>query len=356
MNSKSSTDIQAVPTNIITGFLGVGKTSAILHLLKSKPKTEHWAVLVNEFGEIGVDGGLFTGEHPQSQGVFVREVPGGCMCCTAGLPMQVALNQLLSQAKPDRLLIEPTGLGHPQEVLDVLRGEFYQDILCLQKTLTLVDARNLSEVRYSLNHTFKQQIAIADVVIGNKLDLYADGDKEKLLAYVKQEGQAHVEVAFSEQGQIDFSLLEGKASSEPLKDNHEHHHHHSHDEHDHSHHGHGHHDHHNSKQTPMASEVPIPESGFIKAVNEGEGFKSIGWRFSPSKTFEHKKLFDFFKSLRVERMKAVLITNMGIFGYNLTADALTETELDECFESRIEIISESLGDSLESQLMGCLLD
>ena len=57
----STSRIKAVPTNIITGFLGVGKTSAILHLLKSKPNNERWAVLVNEFGEIGVDGSLFQG-------------------------------------------------------------------------------------------------------------------------------------------------------------------------------------------------------------------------------------------------------------------------------------------------------
>ena len=62
MNSDQSR-IHAVPTNIITGFLGVGKTSAILHLLKSKPGNECWAVLVNEFGEIGVDGSLLEGQY-----------------------------------------------------------------------------------------------------------------------------------------------------------------------------------------------------------------------------------------------------------------------------------------------------
>ncbi len=121
--------IQNVPTNIITGFLGVGKTSAILQLLKNKPSNERWAVLVNEFGEIGVDGSLMTSQHHNEQGVFIREVAGGCMCCAAGVPMQVALNQLLTQAKPDRLLIEPTGLGHPKEVLRVLSAKHYQTVM-----------------------------------------------------------------------------------------------------------------------------------------------------------------------------------------------------------------------------------
>ena len=152
--------------------MGVGKTTAILNLLKNKPDNERWAVLVNEFGEIGVDGSLFEGQHSQQQGVFIREVPGGCMCCTSGLPMQIALNQLLSKAKPDRLLIEPTGLGHPKEVLEVLTSEYYQDVLSLHKTLTIVDARKLKQQRYTDHDTFNQQIALADMVVGNKTDLY----------------------------------------------------------------------------------------------------------------------------------------------------------------------------------------
>ena len=127
MNSK----LKQIPTNIITGFLGVGKTSSILHLLKHKPGNERWAVLVNEFGEIGIDGSLMQGQYSENSGVFIQEVPGGCMCCVAGLPMQVALNQLLTKAKPDRLLIEPTGLGHPVEILQILSDKFYQKILRL---------------------------------------------------------------------------------------------------------------------------------------------------------------------------------------------------------------------------------
>ena len=139
--------IKAVPTNVITGFLGVGKTSAILHLLKNKPDNERWAVLVNEFGEIGIDGALMSAQHSEEQGVFIKELPGGCMCCASGLPMQIALNMLLAKSKPDRLLIEPTGLGHPKEVLAVLRSDSYREVLNLGATVTLVDARKLSDER-----------------------------------------------------------------------------------------------------------------------------------------------------------------------------------------------------------------
>ena len=93
--------------------MGAGKTSTILHLLKHKPNHERWAILVNEFGEIGIDGSFFEGQTQKEDGVFIREVPGGCMCCTAGVSMQKALNTILTKVAPDRLLIEPTGLGHP---------------------------------------------------------------------------------------------------------------------------------------------------------------------------------------------------------------------------------------------------
>ena len=323
--------IQSVPTNIITGFLGVGKTSAILQLLKNKPTDERWAVLVNEFGEIGVDGSLMTGQYTQEQGIFIREVPGGCMCCAAGLPMQIALNQLLQKAKPDRLLIEPTGLGHPKEILQVLSAEHYQKVLSLQKTITLVDARNLQDTRYTNHETFNQQIAIADIVVGNKVDLYQAEDKQRLAVYAKDKGQVDVTVIFTEQGHLDYSQLAGKTALN-LSATHSHHH---------------------KAKKILASEASIPECGFIKAVNKGEGFKSIGWRFSPTIVFNHSQLFSFLSSLKLERVKAVFITDKGVFTYNATAESMTEVELDDAKESRIEIIDQQFDDKLEAQLMAC---
>ena len=325
--------LQAVPTNVITGFLGVGKTTAILNLLKNKPDNERWAVLVNEFGEIGVDGSLFEGQHSQQQGVFIREVPGGCMCCTSGLPMQIALNQLLSKAKPDRLLIEPTGLGHPKEVLEVLTSEYYQDVLSLHKTLTIVDARKLKQQRYTDHDTFNQQIALADIVVGNKTDLYQSDDKARLSDYAKQYAQPDTEVIFTQHGQIPFSVLHGFSQNTAAAPDHHHHHHHP---------------------KPLASDESIPEKGYLSAINEAEGFYSIGWRFLPSKVFSYQRLFSLLTGLQVERMKAVFITDVGVFGYNLASDALTEIELDDCEESRIEMISPQLDDTLEKQLLSCL--
>lgn len=145
--------------NLLTGFLGSGKTTTLLHLLAHKPQNENWAVLVNEFGEIGIDGALLA-----NRGATLKEIPGGCMCCVNGLPMQVGLNRLLQQNKPDRLLIEPTGLGHPRQLLQMLTSSVYQPWIELQATLTLLDARQLADVRVTENENFRDQLAAADII------------------------------------------------------------------------------------------------------------------------------------------------------------------------------------------------
>jgi len=327
--------ILAVPTNIITGFLGAGKTSAILNLLQYKPVDERWAVLVNEFGEIGVDGSLIQGQPNADKGIYVREVPGGCMCCTAGLPMQIALSQLLNRARPHRLLIEPTGLGHPLEVLQTLSSDYNRDVLSIQKTLALVDARNLSDARYTSHETFRQQLSIADVVVANKEDLYAEEDRRALAAYVDTVCRPDTNLVFSQYGQISIDHLNGlttiaaSESSAPQP----------------------------GRMPPLiAEELSFPDCGYVTAVNRGEGFESIGWRFSPQKVFDRKRLHIYLSGLKVERMKAVFITHDGVFAYNMTPDALTESELDDCAESRIEIISDRIDSGWENALIDCLDD
>ena len=329
--------IIAVNTNVITGFLGVGKTTVILNLLKQKPVSEKWAVLVNEFGEIGVDGGLIQGNHSKNNGIFVREVPGGCMCCAAGIPMQIALNQLLTRAKPDRLLIEPTGLGHPKEVLEVLSAEHYQDVLNIQQCITLVDARKIADSRYTEHDIFNQQIDMADSIIGHKADLYDEKTQQDLINYIAIRRNQLVPINFIEKGNIDATMLSGKSN---VVENLIHHH----------------HDH---QDNPVYSAgniniQEIPSCGYLRVENSGEGYQSVGWRFSPKILFKRVALLDWLRTLNVERVKGIFITREGIFGYNLTSDTMSETQLDDCTESHIEIISRSDNLVSEKKLEGLL--
>ena len=142
-----------IPTNIITGFLGVGKTTLIRALLKNKPADQRWAVLVNEFGEVGIDGALYEADD-----IAVKEVAGGCMCCSVGLPSRVALNKLIKTHNPDRILIEPTGLAHPKQVLEMFSGTEYEDVLDMRAVICLVDPWSLSQDKFRELPAFIDQI------------------------------------------------------------------------------------------------------------------------------------------------------------------------------------------------------
>jgi len=338
--SYSRTQIRAVPSHIITGFLGVGKTTAILHLLKSKPSTERWAVLVNEFGEIGIDGRLMQGANDERQDVFVREVPGGCMCCAAGIPMQVALNQLLTIAKPDRLLIEPTGLGHPKEVIQVLLSRAYRKVLNLQQIITMVNARDLNDARCTSNEIFQQQIEVADIVIANKTDLYQPEDKERLQAYIKKNSRPGVKISYTSNGGIDHKCLTDSNPHIELIENDDSTSHHSHA-----------HDHTNTSSSETDT---MPVCGYIKKQNQGDEYHSVGWRFREDKIFQSENLNSFLSHIQADRVKAVMNTENGVIGYNVINGSLTEVALFGRGQSCIEIIGSVVDDNWEPQLLQCL--
>ncbi|MCX4027024.1 GTP-binding protein [Endozoicomonas sp. SM1973] len=316
-----SSKLKNIPTNIITGFLGVGKTTAILHLLQQKPADERWAILVNEFGEIGIDGSLFQGTNTEQQGIFIREVPGGCMCCAAGLPMQIALNMLLAHAKPHRLLIEPTGLGHPKEVIEVLSSEHYREILDLQNTITIVDARKVSDSRYTEHTTFNQQLNIADIIVANKSDQYQTNDFAELTSYLENQHWINNKTIYQvSMGKVQLKWLQGKAREFTGKT-----HHHQHTK--------------PAQQLPMPDDKQFPPCGYLTMKNQGEGFHSQGWLFKPEFIFNQDKLYSLLLGIKVERLKGVFITHTGIIGYNKVDGVLTEVMLDEAMDSRIEIIT-----------------
>ena len=331
--------LRAIPTNIITGFLGVGKTTAIRHLLKSKPSHERWAVLVNEFGEVGVDGGLVHNETSPHKDIFVAEVPGGCMCCASGLPMQMALNLLLKRARPHRLLIEPTGLGHPLEVVSVLSTKYYQDVLDINSTITLVDARKLSDKKYTSNRTFNQQLDIADVIVANKADLYTSEDFRTLIDHLRERFGEKCRPLFPvRHGTLDISWLKGPASSATKSGKER-----------------------ATAEPPSAmqrrEEFEFPSAGYLSIANNGEGYHSLGWVFKSDFVFDREKLNSVMLSIHADRAKGVFITHQGIVGFNKVDDVLTEIALDDSLDSRVEIISKhpSSFNGVEQQLLSCAL-
>jgi G3E family GTPase len=155
-----------IPTTIIGGALGVGKTTAILSLFRHRPPEARWAVLVNEFGRIGIDGAVLSSA---GDGLEVREIAGGCICCTANLPLRVGLVRLAREVRPDHLLIEPTGLAHPASIVDVVRSQGLREALALRATITLVDPRRF--LAGLGNPLYADQVRAADVLVGSWADL-----------------------------------------------------------------------------------------------------------------------------------------------------------------------------------------
>jgi G3E family GTPase len=323
---------QAIPTNIITGFLGAGKTTAILHWLKHKPQEESWAVLVNEFGEIGIDGALMKG-----QGAVVREIPGGCMCCVAGVPMQVGLNRLIAEAKPTRILIEPTGLGHPAQIVEALTSPPFNKLLKLQASVCLIDPRKLSEARFREHETFLAQAALADILVASKTDLSTAEDLAAFKQFAAQL-QPNKTLAYSSYGVLDLDLLKLPYTPKQLASSAAH----------------------TGASNPLRNtflQLPTPPEGelFIRKQNQGQGYYSCGWVFRPEVVFAMEPLFVWLSGLSCQRMKGVMITAEAIISFNAEDGVLSMTELDECEDSRLEIIHPSpLGwDDIEQALMNC---
>lgn len=327
-----------VKTNLITGFLGSGKTTTIQHLLAQKPIDESWAILINEFGEIGIDAALLTG-----QGAYLKEIPGGCLCCVNGLPMQVGLNMLLQQAKPDRLLIEPTGLGHPKQVLKLLTSAVYQSYIELQATLCLLDARQLSDTKYNSNQSFRDQLAAADLIVANKSDNYQPNDLKALEEWQQLFGNGR-QVIPATRGNINLMLLEQKRTNFielPSGDQH--------------------HNQQNNRQTNGLAALSLSNNSALpwrRALNEGQGFVSCGWIFDAATCFSTAQLLDWVRLAPVERVKGVMRIAEGTLLVNRQGlDLHIETRAMPPIDSRVELINSTpiAWNTLQSALLAARL-
>jgi G3E family GTPase len=336
--SSKSTTHRLIPANIITGFLGVGKTTAIRHLLANKPVNERWSILVNEFGEIGIDGALLQDTNAQ-----IREVPGGCICCVADLPMRMALNMLISKTNPDRILIEPTGLGHPADIIGSLVGENYQGVLDLRATITLVDPRKLHDTRYTQHEVFQDQIAVADVLIANKNDLLNEADQQAFMQLIETASPAKQAWDFVSQGQIDLSLLD--IPRKPYSALHP--------------------DLHKkklAKQEAYNPKIQLPDGeDFVRRESSNNEFSSSGWLFKTELIFDFNALFGWMAGLTVLRAKALMNTDQGIYMFNadngvLSVNPAMIDKLD-LTDSRLELINDRpmpITD-YEKELLACIL-
>jgi G3E family GTPase len=326
-----------ISINIIMGFLGVGKTTSILNILKQKPVDEKWAVLVNEFGEVGIDGAILSAES----GMIVSEVPGGCLCCVSGIPFQTALANLIAQQKPDRILIEPTGLGHPKSLIRSLTSKEYLQHIELKASICLLDPRQLKDPRYKQHETFNDQCYLADVLVANKIDTCNEQDKENFYQFSKSIQPLKNALGWVEQGELELAWLDLERNEQRQCLGH-HHHHHSSDD----------------KDEGLRLVSLAVDQQYQAFENQGMGYYSLGWLLSEDQIFDYQALTQWLMLLNVERVKGLLITDQGTRVMNLKNQVFTEMPTRTLKQSRIEIIHNQPLDKviLEGELLSCLIN
>lgn len=240
-----------LPVTIITGFLGSGKTTLLNHILTNQQGLKT-AVLVNEFGEIGIDNELII-----STGDDMVELNNGCVCCTINDDLVKAVYKVLEREdKVDYLVVETTGLADPLPVALTFLGTELRDMTRLDSIVTVVDCENYSLDLFNSEAAFSQ-IAYGDIILLNKIDLVDEADVDLLEAKIRQikEG-ARILRTKNAQAPLPLILSVGLFESDKYFDsessghNHDHHSHHNHDHHDHDHHAHHDHEHHNHECTP----------------------------------------------------------------------------------------------------------
>ncbi|MFH7025686.1 MAG: CobW family GTP-binding protein [Heteroscytonema crispum UTEX LB 1556] len=229
---------QGLPVTIITGFLGSGKTTLLNHILTNQQGLKT-AVLVNEFGEIGIDNELVV-----STGENMVELNNGCICCTINNDLVDAVYKVLArEEKLDYLVVETTGLADPLPVALTFLGTELRDLTRLDSIITLVDAANYSLDLFN-SQAAHSQIAYGDIIILNKTDLVDEAalnDLERKIGEVKE--GARILRTTKSQVPLPLILSVGLFETDKYFDAADHHDHDHHD-HDHDHHDHDHHDHH----------------------------------------------------------------------------------------------------------------
>ena len=237
--------------DIVSGFLGAGKTTLIKKLLKEALTDTKVVLIENEFGEIGIDGGFL-----KEAGIEIKEMNSGCICCSLVGDFGTSLREVLDTYTPERVLIEPSGVGKLSDVMKAVQEAMADRDVELNSAVAVVDACKCKMYIKNFGEFFINQIEHAGTIVLSRTDKLSE---DKLAACVEMirehNGRATIITT-------PWDALEGKDILETIEgakdleaelmrevmahhDEHEHHHHHDHDEHEHHHHDHDEHEHHN---------------------------------------------------------------------------------------------------------------
>ncbi len=234
--------------DIFSGFLGAGKTTLIKKLLTEAYAGEKVVLIENEFGEIGIDGGFL-----KDAGVEITEMNSGCICCSLVGDFGEALGKVISEFAPDRILIEPSGVGKLSDVIKAVEGVCNDDVV-LGSAITVADASKCKIYIKNFGEFYNNQIENADAIVLSRTSGMNEEKLAKAIALLREKNEKAT-IITTPWEQLDGKMILAAAADDHTledelheleKEAHEHHHHHDHDEechcHDHDHHHHHDHD------------------------------------------------------------------------------------------------------------------
>jgi G3E family GTPase len=336
-----------LPVTIITGFLGSGKTTLLNHILTNQQGLKT-AVLVNEFGEIGIDNELIVSTEDD-----MVALNNGCVCCTINEDLVQAVYKVLERPeKIDYLVVETTGLADPLPVALTFLGTELRDMTRLDSIVTTVDCANFSLDLFNSQAAYSQ-IAYGDVIILNKTDLVDEADVDALEVRIRDIKEG-ARILRSQKSQVPLPLIlsiglfESDKYYDTVETKHEHHHHdHDHHEHDRDcghdhHHEHDHHHHHHSNHL------------------ENDGFTSLS--FESDKPFAIRKFQYFLDNQMPEnvfRAKGILWFDESpkrhIFHLSGKRFTLEDDEWKGQQKNQLVLIGQNLdSEKLREQIENCL--
>ena len=221
--------------DIISGFLGAGKTTLIKKLLKEALSGSKVVLIENEFGEIGIDGGFL-----KEAGIKIREMNSGCICCSLVGDFDASLKEVMKQYHPDRILIEPSGVGKLSDVMRAVENASAGVDMKLNSAVTVVDASKAKVYLKNFGEFFENQITYAGTILLTRADKVSQDKIQETVDLIRQYNQKAVIITTpitQLSGQEILDTFEGKSDlqseilAQVMATEEEHHHHHHHDEH-----------------------------------------------------------------------------------------------------------------------------
>ena len=269
--------------DIVSGFLGAGKTTLIKKLLKDALAGTRVVLIENEFGEIGIDGGFL-----KESGIEIREMNSGCICCSLVGDFGTSLREVMDTYAPERILIEPSGVGKLSDVMKAIQDAAEGSDMELNSAVAVVDASKCKIYIKNFGEFFVNQIEYAGTIILTRTDKVSDAKIAECVELLRQHNDkatiittpiaeldgkqilTTIEGKADLQAQILAEVMEEHDDDDDDEDEHEHHHHHHDDEDEHEHHHHHHDDdddedehehHHHHDHDHEHAEVVVDEKG-----------------------------------------------------------------------------------------------